>query len=51
MCSQVLLFGRHTWGGRRDGGSNKGQSADVLGQEEGEREREREREGRAVFEL
>ena len=29
MCSQVLLFGRHTWGGRRGGGSSKGH---VLGQ-------------------
>ena len=31
MCSQVLLFGRHTWGGRRCGGNSKGQSEMCLG--------------------
>ena len=27
MCSQVLLFGQHTWCGRRCGGDSKSQSA------------------------
>ena len=27
MCPQVLLFGRHTWCGRRCGGSSKSQSS------------------------
>ena len=35
MCSQVLLFGRHTWGRRRGGRSSKGQSEMCLGKVQG----------------
>ena len=35
MCSQVLLFGQHTWGRRRGGGSGKGQSEMCLGKVQG----------------
>ena len=35
MCSQVLLFGRHTWGRRRGGESSKGQSEMCLGKVQG----------------